>query len=254
MSTPDPVDSLSVLARKTFSPAMFVIGIFLTLGTFVLACRLIWEMTSLTWQEGPQMVGFSLLHGGGAFLILFPPALAIWLIIALIWSVVWKLKRYSIQNRSWLVVVVACATMVLISLPQSFWDALFVNKLARSSHAAELFVYAAGQGESITVHSLLKNGIAVNATDREGSTALHHAAGAGESKLVCYLVDHGANVNAVNLWGDSPLENAVANHRSDTAHILSAHGGKDIKGDAEQRQRAVHQIVSRDIQEMNSRH
>ena len=61
-------------------------------------------------------------------------------------------------------------------------------------------------------------------------------------------------MNAVNLWGDSPLEGAIANHKTATAQILSEHGAKAIKGDKEQRERAAHQIVSRDIEEMNSRH
>ncbi len=59
-------------------------------------------------------------------------------------------------------------------------------------------------------------------------------------------------MNAVNLYGDSPLERASANHRMDVVQVLSEHGGKDIKGDAEQRDRASKEIVHRDIEEMNS--
>jgi hypothetical protein len=38
----------------------------------------------------------------------------------------------------------------------------------------------------------------------------------------------------------------------DVVQVLSAHGGKDLKGDAEQRDRASKEIVHRDIEEMNS--
>ena len=67
-----------------------------------------------------------------------------------------------------------------------------------------------------------------------------------------YLIGKGADVNAVNLYGDSPLERASANHRMDVVQVLSEHGGKDLKGDAEQRDRASKEIVHRDIEEMNS--
>ncbi len=72
------------------------------------------------------------------------------------------------------------------------------------------------------------------------------------TELVGYLIGKGADVNAVNLYGDSPLERASANHRMDVVQVLSEHGGKDIKGDAEQRDRASKEIVHRDIEEMNS--
>lgn len=253
MSMHEQADPSQTKITKTFSFISIIVGVFLTLGTAVLAGRLIWEMTSLTWQYGPQMIGFSLMHGPGALLILFPFALSIWLCVSLVTIVVWKLKGYRIRTKSWSIFCLAITVVVLLLLPQDVWSILFINKLARSPYASEFLVSAAGSGESLTVHSLLKHGIPINATNREGSTALHYAAGAGESKLVTYLIDQGANVNAVNLYGDSPLENALSNHKIATANILSEHGGKDLKGDKEQRQRASQQIVSRDIEEMNSR-
>jgi hypothetical protein len=254
MSMQEQAGSSQTPVPKTFSLLMIVIGVFLTLGTAALAGRLIWEMTSLTWQEGPQIVGFSLMHIIGPLPILFPFALSVWLCISLIKIIVWKLKRRPIRKQSWSVFGFAIAVIALLSLPQSFWDVLFINRLARSPHAPELLVYAAGTGEALTVRGLLKRGIPINANDREGSTALHFAARAGESKLVSYLIGKGADVNAVNLWGDSPLEGAVDNHKTETVQILSEHGAKAIKGDKEQRQRAAHRIVSRDIEEMNSQH
>ena len=102
------------------------------------------------------------------------------------------------------------------------------------------------------VRGLLRRGVPIDVTDREGNTPLHFAAGAGKTELVGYLIGKGADVNAVNLYGDSPLERASANHRMDVVQVLSAHGGKDIKGDAEQRDRASKEIVHRDIEQMNS--
>ena len=88
--------------------------------------------------------------------------------------------------------------------------------------------------------------------DRQGNTALHSAAAMGRTEIVVYLMDKGADVNAVNLYGDSPLERASANHQQQVIQFLSAKGAKDIRGDEAQRQRASQEIVSRDIEEMNS--
>lgn len=239
-------------ATKSLPLVLLAIGCVLMLGSLVLAGRLIWEMTSLTWQRGPQMIGFSLAHRLGVLLFLFPLGLAIWLIASLCAVVVWKVKRRAVRTQSWVALGSAVLVLALLSLPQGFWNTLFVGKLATSSHASELLVYAAGEGNARVVRGLLDRGLPVDARDREGNTPLHFAAGAGNAELAAYLIGRGADVNAVNLYGDSPLERATENHRMDVVQVLAAHGGKDLKGDEEQRQRAAKEIVDRDIQEMNS--
>ena len=79
---------------------MMDFGFVLMLGSVVLAGRLIWEMTSLTRQYGPQMIGFSLAHGPGALLVLFPLALFVWLLASVATVIVWKAKRKVVRNRS----------------------------------------------------------------------------------------------------------------------------------------------------------
>src|SRR5262245_11485814 len=51
-------------------------------GTLALAARLVWEQTLLTWDYGPQMVGFSLAHGYGGLLLVFPLLLFPWVFTA----------------------------------------------------------------------------------------------------------------------------------------------------------------------------
>ena len=102
------------------------------------------------------------------------------------------------------------------------------------------------------VRGLLQRGVLIDARDREENTPLHFAAGAGKTELLAYLIGKGADVNAVNLYGENPLERALASHRKDVVQVLSAHGGKDLKVNAEQRDRASKEIVNRDIEEMNS--
>jgi hypothetical protein len=71
MSLSNP-DEAGESKERSLHPVMMVIGVIATAATALLATRLAWEMTSLTWQEGPQMVGFSLIHGYGVFLIFAP--------------------------------------------------------------------------------------------------------------------------------------------------------------------------------------
>jgi len=56
------------------------LGVAATLFTGMLAGRMVWEETSLTLQEGPQMLGFSLAHGAGAILFLAPILLSLWIV------------------------------------------------------------------------------------------------------------------------------------------------------------------------------
>ena len=238
---------------KTLPFWLFVVGIVLILGSLTLAARLIWEMTLLTWRRGPQMVGFSLARGLGVLLLLFPLALFVWLPGALCTVIIWKLRRKSVLKRSWLAIGSAGLRLGLLLLPQSFLNRIFIGQLAGSPHAAELLVRAAGvDGDSQVVHGLLEHGVKVNATDREGNTALHLAARAGRMDVVSYLIAQGADINAVNAYGDSPVAWAADSHQTVAEQMLKAHGGKCLRGDAEQRERASHAFVKREIEEMNA--
>src|SRR5579875_2113798 len=223
---------------KSLPTQLFFLGAVATLGSAVLVVRLIWEMTALTWRDGPQMVGYSLAHGYGAILFFFPLALVICLLISLGLISFWKIKRRSIARRTWISVAAAALTLAILAIPPTFWDTLFVGKLARSPHAAEFLVYAAATGESAVVHGLVTRGVPINAIDREGETALHTAAATGQTQMVSYLLKRGAPIDMLDLYGDSPLERASASHQTAVVQLLSARGAKDIKGTPEQRNRA----------------
>lgn len=240
--------------ERSLHPVMIMIGVIATAATALLAARLAWEMTSLTWQEGPQMVGFSLIHGYGAFLIFAPLLLVLWIAVTFFIFVTWLLRRKRILRGSWISFGAAIVVLGFLSLPQSFWNWVFVGQLAHSSKSGDLLVTAAGDGELHVVQGMLGRGVSINALNYENDTPLHTAAALGRTRMVEFLLQNGANINAANLYGDSPLQEAIDLHHEDTASVLRAAGAQAIQGTPEQRNKASQTIVKRAIEKQNGWH
>jgi hypothetical protein len=230
-----------------------VAGFFAMLGTAALAARLIWEQTIMSWEQGPQMIGFSLAHGTGFFLFFFPVLLCVWLVVAgaiLGWRF-WKIRKaatFSLQA-----VLSAISLLVLLNLGQQFWMRLFFERFVTSPHATKFFIGAACRGDLSMVKAFLAHGIPTDARDREEKTALLCASQGGSTDVVAYLISKGADVNAVSLWGDSPLEVANAGDHANTVKILTANGAVRLRGTEAQRNEASRIIVRRDIEAENLR-
>ncbi len=77
---------------------------------------------------------------------------------------------------------------------------------------------------------LITKGADVNAKDKIGGTPLHLAAHSGQEEIVELLIASGANMNAkieVGKWKDqTSLSLAIQNNQTETADLLSKHGGK----------------------------
>ncbi|SRR5258708_18300137 len=58
---------------RPFPRFLILMGVPFAVIATLLAIRLIWEQTFLTWAEGPQMIGFSLMHNevGALALVVF---------------------------------------------------------------------------------------------------------------------------------------------------------------------------------------
>src|SRR5215218_3932118 len=70
---------------------------------------------------------------------------------------------------------------------------------------------AAEQRDKATIRTLLGTGVDVNATQVDGTTALHWAAYNDDAETVALLVKAGASVNALNRYGVPPLAPACTN-------------------------------------------
>lgn len=228
-----------------------IVGLVAIIGASALAGRLIWEQTVWTWATGPTMVGFSLVHGDGAPLLLplllSPVLLIIWLVPAVIITLRHVINKRHISKRVWLELGVSILVMSLLLIPYGSWQWLFAKRLAHGPYANRFLVYAAARGELGLVKALQSNGASVKLTDREGRTPLHLAAAQGHVKVIEYLISKGANVNAVDRFGDSPLELAVTWQHADAAKLLSAHGAQRYRGDDATRNRVIKEIVLEDM-------
>ena len=79
---------------------------------------------------------------------------------------------------------------------------------------------AAEQRDKTSVRTLLRTGADVNATQVDGTTALHWATYHDDAETVALLVKAHANVNAVNRYGMPPLAQACTNGNAAMVKLL----------------------------------
>jgi hypothetical protein len=186
-------------------------------------------MTALTWERGPQNIGFSFLHGSGAILVFFPLVLVLWLAASLLFTLQRLLRRRSLSPLSVIIMVLSIGLLWVLWLPYGFWQRSFISRLTSGPHAAKFLVYDAAVGDLATVEALIAHGTPVDLRDG-GQTALHGAAVAGQTEVIKYLIAAGADVNATDRFGVSPLDVAISENHKETAAYLSDHGGKTTRG------------------------
>jgi hypothetical protein len=243
--------SVSAMNNGKFPAILKRIGIPIVAATWLLAVRLAWEQTVWSWENGPQMVGFSLIHSGVGVLLLLGVC------VGLLWPVAVLLAAVVARSFGGRVVVAQLVAYALawcvIAAPYGFWQRLFIWKFS-PAQAANFLVIAAATGDLRTAEAFLDRKVNINAQSREG-TALHGAVVEGNLQMIEYLIKQGADINAVNSYGDSPLgiaAEAKAN-RMKIQTILSSHGGIVIRGTAEERQRVIEEQVRRDSEKTDSR-
>lgn len=238
------------MKSRRFPALLKRIGLPVVVVTWILAARLGWEQTFLSWERGPQMVGFSLMHSGLGVL------LTLGVIVGLLWPVavlVAAAITRSIGGRAMVAQLIAYAmAWFVIIAPYGYWQRLFISKFS-PSNAVDFFVSASATGDVRTAKAFLAHGVNINAQAREG-TALHGAVVEGNLEMIKYLINQGADINAVNAYGDSPLATAAeaTTNREQVQALLERKGAIIIRGTAEQRQRVIEEQVRRDIEKMHS--
>src|SRR5262245_3362287 len=106
----------------------------------------------------------------------------------------------------------------ILSLCLSIFAAVAVLKAATRPPLS----HAANSGDKGTLRSLLQQGANVNATEGDGSTALHWASYRDDLEAVDLLIRAGAKVNIANDLGVTPLWTACQNGSETMARRLLA--------------------------------
>ena len=91
-------------------------------------------------------------------------------------------------------------------------------------------IYAAKNGQTSQISTLIKLGADVNATDGDGMSPLMHAALLGNREFVHALIERGADVNMVDVSGMTALMQASwAGHLEVVEELLAAQAMVDLK-------------------------
>jgi uncharacterized protein len=109
--------------------------------------------------------------------------------------------------------------------------ALLVLALAVPTRAAgpePALVAAVKTGDTAAVRTLLGRKVDINATEADGTSALHWAVRAGDLSTTELLIRAGARVDAANRYGVTPLSLAVRTGRGDLVGLL-LNSGANIK-------------------------
>jgi hypothetical protein len=217
----------------------------------ILCGRLVWEQTYLTWRFGPQMVGFSLAHGGAALLLLSPVLLVLWILVIVAAVVRALVTKRLIACSTWFDLAVSVLVIAILAVPYGAWQRLFVNRLVRGPYVGEFMTYAAATGDLSMVRALLAHGAPVDVANRSGKTGLHAAALGNRVDVLKFLVSKKATLDALDRYGDSPLEVAVSDGSMEAVRFLESQGAHQIRGTDAQRQKATKDIVREDMMRMD---
>jgi hypothetical protein len=214
--------------RDTLPRWLLLLGLVGAPGALYLSGHLLYEQTFLTWREGPQMVGFALVHFGLIVpLLLCAGLLTVWFLVVSVRSLRVLIKGGVVSAARWLALVLAAGTLVLSAVPYSVWQRVFAGRLATGPHAGEHLSYSAATGDLATVIALLDNGVGVDARNRDGTTALYGAAVQGDVTMIEYLVTHGADLSVRNALGQGALAVAREMGREEAVRLLQAHGAPE---------------------------
>ena len=166
-------------------------------GTAALALRLMYEQTVMTWQDGEQMVGFSLAH---AYFFLFLPMLlsvflgCIGVLAVLSISLARWLRGLPTPKWNWLAAFALCICIGLMSVPYEVWMDTTIRLLGSGRHGESLLMTAAADGKLPLAKVLVEHGVSANTT-AGGSTALDVACESRSVGVARLLLANGADIN-----------------------------------------------------------
>src|SRR5262245_10933942 len=107
---------------RPLSKSTRYIGLALLLCCLPVTLRLVWEMTLLTWQEGEQMIGFSIAHSMLGLVVvggLAEWAALVWCLTILTLAVV---RRRALTRIDWALLTTLVVTIGAPMVPYAAWQ------------------------------------------------------------------------------------------------------------------------------------
>jgi len=166
-------------------------------GTALLALRLMYEQTVMTWRDGEQMVGFALAH---AYIFFYLPMLLSLVVAhfalasAIAVTFAHWLRKLPTPRWSWLAVGALAVSLVVVYIPYNVWMTNTVRIAGPGAHGSSFLMMAAADGKLPLAKILIAEGISPN-TMGGGSTALDVACSSRNVDVARFLIEKGADLS-----------------------------------------------------------
>jgi hypothetical protein len=182
--------------KREGSQVLTLLGIIPTAGTALYTGRIVYEQTFLTWQHGPQMVGYGIMHSDAAILYLLALLLAPLRVIAVV--LVAAYRRTWMSATQLLLIAVVALSYGLGFVPYGDWKLLTVKICGIERVTPGWLTYAAATGEMRLLQHLVANGFDINTRNSGSETLLTIAKRTGRTDVAAWLAAHGAREAPLN--------------------------------------------------------
>jgi Ankyrin repeats (3 copies) len=221
---------ISVWKRQVATPLWLApLWLISLLAAVTIEARLTWERTMWTWERGPQMVGYSLVHGEpGLFMVgilgfLGAIGFTLFFLACLIWR---SIKKKQPKAGLFCLLLITASPLVLESIPYHRWQALMLSVRGESEKLKwnDVLEHAALQGDFAAAKALVAK---MPDGDQKKATIARLIRISKGTELSSWLLEQGADVNDQSEeFRTSPLMLAASNGWDEKVQWLIQHRAK----------------------------
>jgi hypothetical protein len=200
------------------------IGFYLSwIGAIIIPIRINYEATFMTWERGPQMIGFSFMHTYGACCMLAALLLAFFTLILAIDMTVRLFKKNNIAKKQITIFTISVLIIGLNFIPYKYAQSIMIYKYGLPKDVKGFFEQKAFEGDLDNMKLLLKKGFKTDSSTF--SKSLYMASDGGHINVIEFSLLNGANIN----WQaedskTTPLMIAGDRSQIETVKFLLGHG------------------------------